>query len=142
MSYTKKIEVRWSDLDPNFHMLHSKYYDLGAYIRMCYFVEKGITEKVLMDYGIGPILLREECIFRREIKFGDLVEIDLHLYQAKENFGRWSFKHIITRNGELAAQITVDGAWINLQTRKMAIPPESFTVIFNEIPKADDFKWI
>ena len=140
--YQKGIEVRWSDLDPNFHMTHSKYYDLGAYIRMCFFVENGITPHELHAHRLGPILLREECVFRREIKFGDKVEIDLQISKARNNFLRWSIRHTILRNGELSAIINVDGSWIHLDRRKMAMPPQSFVDVFNTMPKAEDFHWI
>lgn len=141
-SYKKKIDVRWADLDPNFHMLHSRYYEMGAYIRMCFFVENGITEKELQEHRIGPILLREECTFRREIKFGDDVEIDLHITKAKPNLLRWSIEHTITRNGELSAIIRVDGSWINLDRRRMAAPPEDFVKVFELMPKSADFHYL
>lgn len=141
-SYKKKIDVRWADLDPNFHMLHSRYYEMGAYIRMCFFVENGITEKELQEHRIGPILLREECTFRREIKFGDDVEIDLHITKAKPNLLRWSIEHTITRNGELSAIIRVDGSWINLDRRRMAAPPDDFVRVFELMPKSADFHYI
>jgi acyl-CoA thioester hydrolase len=32
--YSKKIDIRWSDIDANFHLRHSVYYDLGAFLRM------------------------------------------------------------------------------------------------------------
>lgn len=32
--YSKKFEIRWADLDPNYHVLHSKYYDFGR-IAVC-----------------------------------------------------------------------------------------------------------
>lgn len=140
-SYIKQIDVRWADMDPNFHMLHSKYYDLGAYIRMCFLVEHGITETVLHQHRIGPILLREECTFRREIRFGDNVEIDLHLTRARENMVRWSIRHQITRNGELSAIIQVDGSWIDLDRRRMATPPEYFADSFRQMPRSGDFQW-
>lgn len=73
--YTKKVEVRWSDLDPNFHLRHSVYYDWGAYVRMSFMTENGITPSLLQQYQIGPILFREECIFKREISFHDSVEL-------------------------------------------------------------------
>jgi acyl-CoA thioester hydrolase len=141
MPYGKPIEVRWSDLDPNFHMLHSKYYDLGAFVRMCYFIENNITPESLQAHRIGPILLREECVFRKEIKFGDKVEIDFHLIKAKANFSRWSIVHQITRNGELAATLQVDGAWIDMDKRKMAIPPNEYTLVFEKMPKIDGFEY-
>lgn len=139
--YTKNIDVRWADLDPNFHMLHSRYYDLGAYIRMCFLVEHGIDEKELAAHRIGPILLREECTFRREIKFGDKVDIDLHLTRSRKNMMRWSIEHNITRNGELSAIIKVDGSWIHMDKRKMAMPPESFVGVFELMPKLADFHY-
>jgi acyl-CoA thioester hydrolase len=141
MSYIKNIDIRWADLDPNFHMLHSKYYDLGAYIRMCFLVEHGVTQEELDKNRIGPILLREECSFRREIRFGDHVEIDLELVKARENMVRWSIRHHIKRNGELSATIQVDGSWIDLDRRRMAIPPPYFADAFRKMPLAADFHW-
>jgi acyl-CoA thioester hydrolase len=141
MSYKKSIDIRWSDLDPNFHMLHSKYYDMGAYVRMCFLIEHGITEAELQKNRIGPILLREECSFRREIKFGDQVEIDLELTKARENMVRWSIRHHITRNGILAAVINVDGSWLDLDRRKMQIPPAYFADGFKKMPLSPDFHW-
>lgn len=141
-AYVKSIEVRWADLDPNFHMTHSKFYDLGAYIRMCFFVENGITQHELHAHRLGPILLREECVFRKEIKFGDKVDVDMQITKARTNFLRWSIRHHIRRNNELSAVINVDGTWIHLDRRKMAMPPQSFNDVFYTMPRSEDFHWI
>lgn len=142
-SYKKYPEVRWADLDPNFHMLHSKYYDLGAYIRMCFLTEHGVTPAAMQALSLGPILFREECVFKREIKFGDKVEIDFKMLKAKKDGSRWTMQHHITTNNEkLAAVITVDGAWINTERRKLATPPPAFAEAFDKIPKAENFEWM
>lgn len=141
--YKKNPEVRWADLDPNFHMLHSRYYDLGAYIRMCFLVEHDLTPEVMKDQQLGPILFREECVFKREIKFGDRVEINLVMLKAKKDGSRWSMQHQIVINGDtLAAVITVDGAWMHTQRRRLATPPLSFAEVFAKIPRAENFEWI
>ena len=44
--YSKKLEVRWADLDPNFHVLHSKYYDFGAYCRLSFFNENAALQSI------------------------------------------------------------------------------------------------
>lgn len=139
--YIKSQEVRWSDLDPNFHMMHSKYYELGAYCRVCFLMEFGLTDQVLKDHKVGPILLREECSFRKEIKFGDKLEIDLKLAKAKENMSRWTIRHTIYKNGEPAANLEVDGAWIDMEIRKMAVPPSTFKDTFLLMPRTEDFHW-
>lgn len=143
VSYKKYPEVRWADLDPNFHMLHSKYYDLGAYVRMCFLTEHGITPAAMVQHQLGPILFREECVFKKEIKFGDKVEIDFVMLKCKKDGSRWTMQHHIVTNGEiLAAILTVDGAWMNTLKRKLATPPEDFARAFDEIPRADNFEWI
>lgn len=142
-SYTKHPEVRWADLDPNFHMLHSKYYDLGAYVRMCFLTEHGVTAAAMQAEQLGPILFREECVFKREIKFGDHLTIDFVMLRAKRDGSRWSMQHHITINNEtLAAVITVDGAWMNTTKRKLASPPPAFAEAFNKIPRAENFEWV
>src|ERR671925_479821 len=96
--YAKEIEVRWSDLDPNFHLRHSVYYDWGAFLRLTFLSEYGLTPSVLHQYHFGPILFREECIFKREILFGDAVHVDLALSRSRKNFSRLSIVHEIWKN--------------------------------------------
>ena len=130
--YFKQIEIRWSDLDPNFHLRHSAYYDFGAYSRISFMNENGITPQVLGEAHIGPVIFREECIFRKEIKFGDKVKINLKLAKSNDDFSRWTMVHEIWKNDDtLCAVITVDGAWLNTVHRKLTTPPQSFRELFN-----------
>jgi acyl-CoA thioester hydrolase len=141
--YTKSVEVRWSDLDPNFHLRHSVYYDWGAFVRMSFMTENGITPSLLQQYQIGPILFREECVFKREISFNDSVELTLHLSKSTKDMSRWTMKHEIWKNKDtLSAILHIDGAWLDTHKRKLTVPPDSFREIFNSIPKSDDFVWI
>lgn len=141
--YIKKIEIRWADMDPNFHVLHSKYYDFGAHCRTCFITEHGITIPLLQQLHIGPILLREECQFKKEIKFGDAVTINLTLVKIAKNQIRWTMHHEIRKNDNvLAALITVDGAWLDTRLRKLAVPPDIFRETFDKMPKAPDFQII
>lgn len=139
-SYIQKVDIRWSDLDPNFHVLHSKYYDFGAFCRMAYFVDKGFSPSVMQQLKIGPILFREECFFRREINFGDDVRINFLVKSYTDTFSRWSVMHEITKgDGILCAVINVDGAWLDLTRRKLAQPPASVASIFEDAPRSPDF---
>ena len=138
--YSKKMEIRWADLDPNFHVLHSKYYDFGAYCRMAFLTEHGITPAVMIENNIGPMIFREECIFKKEIKFGDELEVFLKLSKCNDDSSRWSMVHELWTNGDtLAAIITIDGAWLNTKIRKLAKAPEVYKVGLNLIPRTEDF---
>ena len=139
-TFTVKAEIRWSDIDPNFHVLHSKYYDYCANARLLILAQYGITMHVLQEERIGPILFREEAVFKRELKFGDEIEIRIKLLKANDDFSRWSFANEIWKNGDiLAAVVTVDGAWLDTVKRKLAIPPESFQKAFAAMPRAENF---
>ena len=142
-SYSKPVEIRWSDLDPNFHLRHSDYYDMGAYVRMCFLTDYGLGLGVLSQNNIGPILFREECLFKREIKFGDAVTINLWLQQCSPTYSRWTIQHqILIDNETVAALITVDGAWIDTARRKLTVPQALVTATFEQFPRSKDFKWL
>jgi acyl-CoA thioester hydrolase len=139
-TFKVKAEIRWSDIDPNFHVLHSKYYDYCANARLLILAKYGVTMEVIQEAHIGPILFREECVFKKELKFGDEIEIRIKLLKAKDDFSRWSFVNEIWKNDDtIAAVVTVDGAWLDTVKRKLAIPPESFQKAFAEMPKAENF---
>jgi len=141
-SYSQPIDLRWSDLDPNFHLRHSVYYDYGAFCRITFLNSQGLTPAFMMEHSIGPILFREECVFRKEVRLGDTLQIDLQLVSSTSNFGRWTIRHNIVKNGSiLAAVITVDGAWIDVNRRKLTTPPEEVHNTFNEMPRVGDFSW-
>ena len=141
--YKKKVEIRWSDLDPNFHLRHSVYYDFGAFARISFMHEHGLTPFVMQQQQIGPILFREECIFKKEIHFNDTVEVSLQLLKASKDMSRWTMQHEIFKNKHiLSAIITIDGAWIHTGLRKLTSPPPDFIKIYEAIPQSTHFEWI
>jgi acyl-CoA thioester hydrolase len=141
-AYIKPIEIRWSDLDPNFHLRHSVYYDFGAYIRISFLEEHGLTTSFMVKHQFGPIIFREECVFKREVRMGDVITIDVQLLKARPDHSRWTIQHRIIKNGdELAAIITVDGAWMDVVQRKLTLPPDTVKHVFDKMPKAEAFIW-
>jgi acyl-CoA thioester hydrolase len=143
MNYIKQVEIRWSDLDPNFHLRHSVYYDFGAYCRINFLFDNGITEDVMRAHSMGPVLFREECFFMKEIILGDKISISLKLKSVSADFRKFSMQHEIFRNdNELAALLIVDGAWMDTVKRKIAAPPQMVIDTLNTIPKTEDYKTV
>src|SRR6266498_2249683 len=141
--FIKEIQLRWSDLDPNFHLRHSVYYDWGAFCRIEFLKEFDLTPNVMQRLHFGPILFREECVFKKEIRDGDKITIDLTLLKARKNYSRWSIRHNIIKNRDnVSAILTVDGAWINTMERKLAIPPADAKKVFSQMPVDENFQWL
>lgn len=136
------IQVRWSDIDQNRHLRHSAYYDFGATSRIALFSACGLPNAKLEELHIGPILFREEAIFKKEIKFEDKVTIDIQITKALPDFSRWSIRHQLFKEGNVvAAIINMDGAWIDVVKRKLAVPDPYIQKIFEKFPRAAEFSW-
>ncbi|WP_016991070.1 acyl-CoA thioesterase [Flavobacterium sp. ACAM 123] len=140
-SFTKQLSLRWSDLDPNFHVRHSAYYDFGAQHRIEILESLGLTMKVLQTNHFGPILFREECIFRKEIGLSDTLFIHTKISKMRSDASRWSIVHELKNEQDtLCATITVDGAWMDTKLRKIANPtPDIALEAMSNIPKTADF---
>jgi acyl-CoA thioester hydrolase len=141
--FIKEVQVRWSDLDPNFHLRHSVYYDWGALNRIEFLYAHGLTAELMQQLHFGPILFREECVFKKEIRLGDKVTIGLKLLKSKKDYSRWTIQHDIIKNGDvISAILTVDGAWLDTAKRKLATPPQLASDVFSQMPIPDDFHWL
>lgn len=142
-SYSKPIQIRWADVDANRHLRHSAYYDYGALMRMLFLTEHGLGLQQMEAYQMGPILFREEAIFKREIMFDDSITMDVLCTKATADYARWSVRHqIVKADGTLAAIINVDGAWIDMAKRKLALPNPAIFSAFDAMPRSDDFQEI
>ncbi len=141
--HKQTIHIRWADIDANRHLRHSVYYDYGASMRMNALAALGLSMKKLEEMRIGPVLFREEAIFKREILFEDEITIDVQLVRSREDFSRWSLRHhFIKADGTLAAIINIDGAWIDLEKRKLVVPGDFIADIFRKFPRSQDHETI
>jgi len=139
--FKQTVQIRWADIDANRHLRHSVYYDYGASMRMTALTAQGLSMKKLEELKIGPILFREEALFKREIHFEDTITIDVELVRSREDFARWSLRHrFVKGDGAVAAIVNIDGAWIDLEKRKLAIPDPFIVSVFKKFPKAADYE--
>src|SRR5689334_8625165 len=105
------VQIRWSDLDPNFHLRHSVYYDYGALCRVHFLNGHALDAAAMQRLQIGPILFRGEAVFKKEIRANDTVFMTLRLLKAKKDFSRLTIQHHLIKNEEiLSSIITVEGA--------------------------------
>lgn len=142
-TYKVPLNIRWADIDANRHLRHSVYYDFAAAMRMNYLNSQGLTTEKLMEFYVGPILFREEAVFRREVRLEDKVDMDVKLLKALPDFSRWSLRHHVAKpDGTLCTIITVDGAWMDLNKRKLTAPNEFIASIFERFPRDEQFEWM
>ena len=97
-NFLTPIQIRWADIDANRHLRHSIYYDYGASARMQLLESLGLTMQKMEEAAIGPVLFREEAVFKREIKFEDRVTLSVELLKATRDYSRWRNCHDLVKS--------------------------------------------
>lgn len=124
-------------------MRHTAYNDYAAEVRVRFFQKQGLSINEFAKLNIGPVLFKEETSFLKEIHIGENITVKMKLEGVSRGIERWRFNHqIFNEKGELAAEIKVYGAWIDLVKRKLTAPPQKFVTIFENLSKTSNFKEI
>jgi acyl-CoA thioester hydrolase len=109
-------------------------------MRLHVLASMGLDLKALRELGIGPVLFRETCSFRRELHLGDDITLRVELSGLTEDLSRFAFRHTFEKaDGTFCAQLDVLGAWIDIEKRKLTAPPARWKDSFHSVPKTDDF---
>ncbi|OKS86825.1 acyl-CoA thioesterase [Mucilaginibacter polytrichastri] len=133
-------QVLWSQIDANQHMRHSAYADIAAQARLNMLGAVGLNPVTLLNARIGPVLFKEELFYLREVALGDMIKVTCELVRARADGSRWTIRHEVYRgDGIKAASINVDGAWIDMDKRKLTLLPEGLGHLFSESPKSDNY---
>jgi len=133
-------QVLWAQIDANQHMRHTAYADFAAQARLTMLESLGLKPSVLYSYKIGPVLFREELIYLREVGINDHIKVTCDIVKARADGSRWTIRHDLYRgDGVKAAIIEADGAWIDMEKRKLITLPAELSQLFMHAPKSRDY---
>ncbi len=141
MRYTKIFIVRWSDADVNGHMRNTSYSDYATDVRMSYFADRGWPHARFAEARLGPVLLREELDYLRELRLGDTVEVDLTCVGLSADGSRMALAHDFWRpGGKKVARVVVSAGWLELETRRLGTPPATLREAVAAMPRGESFE--
>ena len=124
-------------------MNYAAYIDAGGDLRYRFFTEHNFPPERFIELGIGPIYSSINAQFFREVRMGETVTITYALSGLSPQGGRWKVHHdVLKSSGKKAVSIDLEGAILNLATRKPALPTPELLQTFNLIPRASDFKML
>ena len=139
--YSKTYEIRWSDLDANGHVNYAAYIDATGDLRFRFFAEHGFPPERFEQLGVGPIFTAIHAQFLREVRMGETVTITYALAGLSPQGGRWKVHHdVLKPNRKKAVSIDLEGAILDLSTRKPALPTPELLQTFNLIPRTGNFE--
>lgn len=135
-----KGQVLWSQIDANGHLRHSAYSDLCTQARSNMMKQVGFSMQEFAKYKIGPILFKEETIYFKEIRMDEEVYVKVLMTKFNDENHRFSITHELYNSKDVkCAVVNVDGAWMNLVERKLALIPNELISLIEFIPKSKKF---
>jgi acyl-CoA thioester hydrolase len=141
MRFTKIFVVRWSECDVNGHARNTAYSEYGIETRVGYLAEHGFSFARMNELGIGPVLLREEIDYLRELRLGDTVEVDCTQLGLSPDGARFKLAHDLWRpGGKKVARIVLLGGWLDPRARKLRPPPEELRKAMASMPAGEPYE--
>jgi acyl-CoA thioester hydrolase len=74
-----RFVVGWGDLDGNNHMGNTAILDLAGDTRFLYFAHHGFPGHRFAEERIGPVIVRDELVYRKELRLLDEFTVDLKI---------------------------------------------------------------
>ena len=138
--YKKTLYAGWADMDFNSHMKNTAYLDKAADVRQMFLIEHGFPVAEFSRLRIGPVVMKDEVEYFKEVRLQQEITVTYALAGHALDGSRFLLRHEIFRpDGELSARVTSAGGWLNLDERKLVVPPPSLLSAMNLLEKTSDF---
>ena len=139
--FERKLLAGWGDMDFNAHMRNTAYLDKAADVRMLYFAEYGFPMSEFARLRIGPVVMKDEIEYFREVNLLDELAVRLALAGLSEDGSRFSLRNEFFRpDGRLAARVSSAGGWLDLSSRRLVQPPAVLLEALRALDRTNDFQ--
>ena len=140
-TYNGTYEIRFSDIDANGHVNYAAYIDAAGDLRYRFFTQHGFPPEKFAEMGVGPIYTAIHAQFIREVRLGETITITYSLTGLSSQGGHWKVHHdVLKANGKRAVSIDLEGAILDLKTRRPALPTAELRQAFDLIPRTAEFE--
>jgi acyl-CoA thioester hydrolase len=139
--YAKTLFASWADMDFNSHMRNTAFLDKSADVRMMFFAENGFPMSEFLRLRIGPVVMKDEVEYRREVSLLQEITVTLAVAGHADDGSRFQLRNeILQQDGKLCARVTSTGGWLDLAARKLIAPPEALHIAMKSLPQTSDFQ--
>jgi acyl-CoA thioester hydrolase len=138
--FEHRFQVGWGDLDSNAHMANTSFLDRAADTRMLYFARSGFTVARFASERFGPVVVRDEVTYNKELRFLQEFTVDLEIAGLSGDGVRFRLRNTFRNTAdEVAATVTSEGMWFDLEKRRPRAPPLDLDKLQRDLPRANDF---
>jgi acyl-CoA thioester hydrolase len=122
---------------------NTAFLDKSADVRMMFFAENGFPIAEFMRRSLGPVILKDELEYYKEVRLLEPLRITLAIAGLSEDGGRFSMRNEFWRpEGKLAAKVNSFAGWLDLSVRRLVAPPEALLAALRSLPRTEDFQML
>jgi acyl-CoA thioester hydrolase len=117
-----RIVVRGYEIDALGHVAHTVYMQYAEHARWERMAAAGLTVDRLLQAGVMPIMLETTLTYRKELRFGDEVDVGCEFEWGSGKTAR-ILQPVRRADGALAAEVTSVSGLLDLSRRKLVEEP-------------------
>jgi acyl-CoA thioester hydrolase len=108
---------------------------------MMYFSENGFFMQEFMRLRLGPVIMRDELDYYREVSLLEELRAALELAALAADGSRFAIQNSFLRRlgGQRVARVKSTGGWLDLTARKLVAPPEGLLTARQRAPRSEEF---
>ncbi len=139
--FTRRLFAGWADMDFNAHMKNTAFLDKSVDVRMMYFAENGFPMQEFARRRFGPVVMRDEVEYFREVTLLQAIDVSFALAGISADGSRMVLRNEFLReDGKTCVKVTSTGGWMDLDARKLMVPPEGLLVALRNLDRTEDFR--
>jgi acyl-CoA thioester hydrolase len=139
--FEKTLYAGWGDIDLNGHMFNAAYLVKAVDCRMSFFTEHGFPAEKLLELAVGPVVMTDELRYFREFRMMEPVVVTLENGGMSEDGSRFRvLNELFKEDGTLAARVTSVVGWLDLNKRKLTLPPQGLHEALLTLTRTDDYE--
>ena len=139
--FSHEYRAQWGDMDFNQHMANAAYLDYAANTRILFLDSVGFTAATFAERGLGPVILEDRLVYRREIRMLETFTVDYQATASTADGRRFKLRNRFTSAAQgLCATVDSIGLWFDLVARRPIIPPDELQEAFQQLTRSDDYE--
>ncbi len=139
--FSHDYRAEWRDMDFNQHMGNAVFLDYASNTRILFFASVGFTAAEFAARRLGPVVLEDRLVYRREIRMLEPFTVDFQQVAGTADGRRFKVRNRFTTQAQgLCATVDSVGLWFDLAERQPVVPPDDLQAAFAQLARAEDYE--
>jgi len=139
--FVQEYGARWVDMDFNQHMRNAAYLGCAEETRIRFLAAHSFGAGELLRRQIGPVVLEDRVIYRRELHLLERFRVDLAVAAISADARKMKLRNRfhLSSDGSEIASVESFVLWFDIAARRPIAPPPDLAALWLALARTDDF---